>query len=145
MDQYLDFSKKLAEEAGNIVENHSLKDKVRGVYFEGRAEKIDIEDKSHPVYKLFCSRLGKDEGMLEEAKKPNGHKFYKISAEKFYLFDARDSSPGQKFELKWISKWIDTIQLFFHLLKVYSVREDIQNNFPCLPTGRLSGPNKNGV
>ncbi len=87
--------------AGNIIKQHLVGEKVRGVYFEGKAALLQDVDEHHIAYKLSGERLGKDKAILEEAKTDNGHKFYKISVNKFYLFDSLESSPSQKYELDW--------------------------------------------
>lgn len=98
-------SKEIAQNnsvAGNIVSQHTVGEKVRGVYFEGKAELLQNIDNKHPAYKLYCQRFNRGEEILEEANnQEDGHKFYKISVKKFYLFDSRESSPGQKYELEW--------------------------------------------
>ena len=97
-------SKEIADNpyvAGDIVTQHSLGEKPRGVYFEGKAELLKDVDENNPVYKLFCDRFDKDEEILEDANKDDGHKFYKISVDKFYLFDTRESKPSRKYELDW--------------------------------------------
>lgn len=97
-------SKEIADNpyvAGNIVEQHSVDQKPRGVYFEGKAELLADVDENHVAYKLYCERFDTDEEILEDAKSDGGHKFYKISVDKFYLFDSRESSPSQKYELDW--------------------------------------------
>jgi uncharacterized protein YhbP (UPF0306 family) len=66
--------------AGNIVRQHGKEDRPRGVYFE---------------------RFGTDAEILEEAKRDDGHKFYKITVETFYVFDSIESKPSQKYELAW--------------------------------------------
>lgn len=86
--------------AGNIIEQHGLQDKVRGVYFEGEAQVIEVVENDN-VYQLFVERLGASGNIIADAQKPEGHKFYKISVEKFYLFDGRESSPAEKHELPW--------------------------------------------
>ncbi len=87
--------------AGNIVTQHSLGEKPRGVYFEGRAELMENVDENNVAYKLYCERFDTGKEILEEAKKETGHKFYKITVENFYVFDTRESSPSKKYELKW--------------------------------------------
>lgn len=87
--------------AGNIVTQHFLGQKVRGVYFEGIAEKLENVDKNHVAYKLYCQRFGTGEEILAEAEKNTGHGFYKITVKKFALFDGYESSPSQKYELDW--------------------------------------------
>lgn len=93
--------KSQAHVAGNVVEQHVLDQKVRGVYFEGTAKLLEDVDEKHIAYKLYCKRFGTDGKILTEAKKANGHKFYKITVDTFYLFDSRESNPSKKYELKW--------------------------------------------
>lgn len=90
--------------AGNIVIQHQIGDKVRGVYFEGIAEKLENVTEDHVAYKLYCERFQTDSKIIDEAKLDDGHKFYKISIKTFYLFDSKESKPSQKYELKWNSK-----------------------------------------
>lgn len=87
--------------AGNIVTQHNLGEKPQGVYFEGTAEKLVAVDENHPAYTLYCERFGTGPAILEESQTDTGHGFYKISAKNFVFFDARDSTPSQKYELSW--------------------------------------------
>ena len=87
--------------AGNIVKEHKSGEAVRGVYFEGNAELLTDVDQSHPAYIAYCKRFGTTETILEDAKNVDGHKFYKISVKKFYVFDSVESTPSQKYELPW--------------------------------------------
>lgn len=87
--------------AGNMITQHKISEKPRGVYFEGLAEELIDVDENHPAYKLYCERFNTDSSILEEAKREDGHKFYKITVTKFYLFDSRESNPSQKYELAW--------------------------------------------
>ncbi len=87
--------------AGSIVIQHTASQKPRGVYFEGRAEMLSDVDENHVAFKLYCERFGTDKEILDEARTENGHKFYRIIVDKFYVFDSRESDPGQKYELVW--------------------------------------------
>jgi uncharacterized protein YhbP (UPF0306 family) len=87
--------------AGNIINQHGIDQKPRGVYFEGKAGMMEDVDEGNIAYKLYCERFGTDKSILEEAKTEDGHKFYKISVNKFYLFDSIESNPGRKYELDW--------------------------------------------
>ncbi len=87
--------------AGSIITQHFLGQKVRGVYFEGVAEKLTDVDKDHIAYKLYCDRFGTNQDIVTEAQKADGHAFYKISVHTFALYDGYESSPSQKFELRW--------------------------------------------
>jgi uncharacterized protein YhbP (UPF0306 family) len=87
--------------AGNIIEQHGQGQKPRGVYFEGKAELLDNVDVNHPAYKATSERFNFGEEIIEKANSEDGTKFYKISVENFYLFDVRESTPAQKYELPW--------------------------------------------
>ncbi|HSX14442.1 MAG TPA: pyridoxamine 5'-phosphate oxidase family protein [Candidatus Saccharimonadales bacterium] len=87
--------------AGNIVEPHGLKDKPRGVYFEGKAELLADVQTSDLAYIALSDRFNLGEEILAEAKNQDGHRFYRIKVSKFYLFDSRESKPSQKYELPW--------------------------------------------
>ena len=87
--------------AGNIVTQHGVEEKPRGVYFEGKAELLTDVDEKHPAYTLYCERFNTTQEILEAAKQESGHKFYKITVDIFYLFDSRESSPSKKYEPRW--------------------------------------------
>lgn len=87
--------------AGNIVTQHLYGEKPRGVYFEGQAEMLKDVGEHHPAFLALSQRFGSTHAILEEAKTENGHKFYKISVDTFYLFDVKESSPSQKYTLPW--------------------------------------------
>lgn len=90
--------------AGNIVTQHEVGEKPRGVYFEGIAEKLLDVDEAHPAYTLYCARFDTGPEILEESKTDAGHSFYKVSVKNFYLFDSRESSLSKKYELAWNPK-----------------------------------------
>lgn len=87
--------------AGNIVEQHGKNDEPRGVYFEGRAEVLQNVDEKHPAYIATKDRFDKDTKIIEDSLQEDGRKFYRITVDDFYLFDARESTPAQKYHLKW--------------------------------------------
>lgn len=87
--------------AGNIVEQHGNNDEPRGVYFEGRAELLQNVDENHPAYISTKDRFDKDAKIIEDSLHDDGRKFYKITVNDFYLFDARESTPAQKYHLPW--------------------------------------------
>lgn len=89
--------------AGNIVVQHALGEKPRGVYFEGTAEALDDVDENHVAYKAYTGRFGTAKVQTNQAAGASPAKFYKITVKKYYLFDARESSPAQKYELDWKS------------------------------------------
>ncbi|HEV7454264.1 MAG TPA: pyridoxamine 5'-phosphate oxidase family protein [Candidatus Saccharimonadales bacterium] len=90
--------------AGNIVTQHAKGVAPRGVYFEGIAEQLENVDENHPAYIEYCKRIGTGPEILEDACNPEGHQFYKVTVSDFYLFDARESKPSNKYHVAWGSK-----------------------------------------
>lgn len=91
--------------AGNIITQHFLEQPgVRGVYFEGTAKLLKPGDEQNQAYETLSKRLNAGPEFLEEAKNPDGHQFYKITVDTFYLFDTYKSKPAQKYELKWTDR-----------------------------------------
>ncbi len=88
--------------AGNIISQHQLSDKPRGVYFEGTAKLLENVDEDHVAYKMISSRFNLGNEILEDAKLVDGHKFYEIKVGNFYVFDARETDPSKKYHLHWI-------------------------------------------
>ncbi len=87
--------------SGNIVEQHDGTMKPRGVYFEGTAEELNDVTEDDVAFKVYSARFDRDKDMLDETKEENGHRFYKITVDTFYLFDSRESKPSKKYELSW--------------------------------------------
>jgi uncharacterized protein YhbP (UPF0306 family) len=87
--------------AGNIVEQHDLTMKPRGVYFEATARILEDFTNQHPAYQAFNSRMDLGPEIIEESKQVDGHKVYKIIVSDFYVFDSRESKPSQKYHLAW--------------------------------------------
>lgn len=85
--------------AGNIVTQHGLQDKPRGVYFEGHAKLLEKDGEIKTAYDCISKRLGIGPEILTDAKRPDGHKFFKIAVDTYYVFDARESTPSQKYTL----------------------------------------------
>lgn len=91
--------------AGNIVEQHSLDMKPRGIYFEGTAKMLTDHDGLDSAFKLYRERFDTDPKKLEDAKTdPSALQFYKISVDAYYIFDVRESDPATKYVLPWGSK-----------------------------------------
>lgn len=86
--------------AGNIVTQHHKHQKVRGVYFEGQAQAMEVSDQTNLAYKTYIERLGGWDGLLNEISKDGNAAIYKIAVENFYLFDSYETSRG-KFQLAW--------------------------------------------
>lgn len=87
--------------AGNMIIQHGLKDAPQGVYFEGKAEMLTDVDENHPAFITNCERFENDTAILDDAAAETGHKFFKITVSDWYLFDARESKPSQKYHLDW--------------------------------------------
>jgi uncharacterized protein YhbP (UPF0306 family) len=87
--------------AGNIIQQHAVGEKPQGVYFEGTAEILQGITLDDLAYKLYSERFGSGPDIIDQQADPNGNHFYKITVQKFYMFDARQSSPAQKYELNW--------------------------------------------
>lgn len=88
--------------AGNIVIQHTLEDKeVVGIYFEGTAKILEPGNEQQVAAKAIQERLGAPATIIEEAQREDGHKFYKISVETWYVFGRFGAPSGQKFTLPW--------------------------------------------
>lgn len=81
--------------AGNIVEQHGQGEKPRGLYFEGTAEQLSGLTENSLEYKLFVDRFGLGPEILD-----GPHMFYKAVVSDWYVFDARESNPSQKYHLE---------------------------------------------
>lgn len=81
--------------AGNIVTQHGEGEKPRGLYFEGTAERLSGLTEESPEYQLFADRFGLGPEILDSP-----HNFYKATVADWYVFDARESSPAQKYHLE---------------------------------------------
>lgn len=89
--------------AGNIVRQHALADIPHAIYFEGTAERIVDEAERQRVFPYFKNRLGSPDDKLDEARREDGHQFYKITVSKWYAFGKFDGETVQKYELAWSS------------------------------------------
>jgi uncharacterized protein YhbP (UPF0306 family) len=87
--------------AGNMVTQHFLGQAVRAVYFEGKAKLLNPGDEQQKAFEIMSERLHVGQEILDDAQKPDGHQFYKIEVENFYLFDSYTSHPSQKYKLEW--------------------------------------------
>lgn len=85
--------------AGNIVTQHFKNQRVRGVYFEGKAERLDDVDEDHPAYKATLARYG-SAPKIHAAIDDEGLRYYQITVTDWYLFDSY-KEPVQKYHLPW--------------------------------------------
>lgn len=87
--------------AGNIVTQHFLNQKVRGVYFEGTAKQLeDLEEMQH-AYKTYTKRYAGSPQLAQVAQAKGNARFYKVTVSDFYVLDGYVSDPPQKFHLSW--------------------------------------------
>ncbi|MEK7639348.1 MAG: hypothetical protein AAB388_04270 [Patescibacteria group bacterium] len=87
--------------AGNIVRQHKKDESVRGVYFEGLIEMLHNVTKDQVAFQTYNQRFNSDASILEEQSEEDGHRWYKIVVQKFYLFDELEMNPAGKYELGW--------------------------------------------
>lgn len=87
--------------AGNIVRQHALGDYPHAIYFEGTAEMVTDEAAFTELYSYFKQRQNVDESIIDDAKKDDGHKFYKITVENWYAFGKFGGDSGKKYKLEW--------------------------------------------
>jgi uncharacterized protein YhbP (UPF0306 family) len=90
--------------AGNIVKQHDLGVSGVGIYFEGKAKKLEPGEEQNEAFECIKKRLKASDEILEEAKRPAGHQFYKITVSTYYAFGSFDGKPSQKYELRWSTK-----------------------------------------
>ena len=87
--------------AGNIVKQHGIDDYPHAIYFEGKAELLNDEANFDDICELFKKRGFDAEGMIEDAKELDGHKFYKVTVENWYAFGKFGGESGHKYNLPW--------------------------------------------
>jgi uncharacterized protein YhbP (UPF0306 family) len=87
--------------AGNIIEQHPLEKYPLGIYFEGTAERLAPGDEQELAAKCMKAKLKKSDEIVEEARNPEGHQFYKISVKNWYVFGKFGGPKGQKYKLAW--------------------------------------------
>ena len=90
-----------AHVAGNIVTQHFLNQKVRGVYFEGTAEELGDIDEMHRAYQTYTKRYADSPQLVKIARAEGGARFYKVSVSDWYVLDGYVNDPPQKFHLPW--------------------------------------------
>ena len=87
--------------AGNIVKQHQLGEYPVGVYFEGTAKLLKSGAEQNKAFEVINGRFGIGDKILEDAARPDGHKFYKITVDTFYVFGKFDDAGGKKYKLQW--------------------------------------------
>lgn len=87
--------------AGNIVRQHDLGEYPHAIYFEGRAKLLKDETQMDEAAALLSTRLkSAKEDILNDAKKDDGHKLYKVTVDSWYAFGKFGRESGEKYQLK---------------------------------------------
>ena len=86
--------------AGNIVDTYSLDESPVGLYFEGIAQKLEDEE-IEEIFPLFEDRMGLGEEIIEDARRTDGHKFYKVTVKNWHVFGKFHNEQAGKYSLKW--------------------------------------------
>jgi uncharacterized protein len=84
--------------SGNIVTQHHLNQKVRGVYFEGVAHKLEGVPPEHPAYQAYASRFA-NAPHLARTSEEGGPRIYQVMVADWYLFDTYNTGPAKKYRL----------------------------------------------
>ncbi|HSX28614.1 MAG TPA: pyridoxamine 5'-phosphate oxidase family protein [Candidatus Saccharimonadales bacterium] len=88
--------------AGNIVRQHAVGEyPPLGVYFEGTAAMLTDEADRKAIEPVFKERLQNPADILADAQNPDGHQFYKITVDNWYVFGKLDGDKVQKHVLVW--------------------------------------------
>lgn len=85
--------------AGNIVTQHFKNQRVRGVYFEGGAERLQLVTEKDDAYTAIQRRFGN--AKVFASTDPSGPGVYKITVRNWYLFDSYGPAPVKKHQLVW--------------------------------------------
>lgn len=87
--------------AGSIVAQHERGEYPHAIYFEGTVKLINDESNYEEIYQYFKKCQDADVTIIDEARKDDGHKFYKILVENWYAFGKFGGDSGQKLKLEW--------------------------------------------
>lgn len=87
--------------AGNIVRQHELGEYPVGIYFEGTARRLEANEDKQKAFECVSQRLQLNDSILEESEREDGHQFYKITVESWYVFGKFSEEGGKKYQLPW--------------------------------------------
>jgi uncharacterized protein YhbP (UPF0306 family) len=88
--------------AGNIVKQVALDEFCKGVInFEGTAKLLQPGEEQNKAFTCIVNRLHLKDSILDDAKNPDGHQFYKITVNKWSIFGKFTDEGAQKYELEW--------------------------------------------
>ena len=87
--------------AGNIVRQFNIGEEPLGVYFEGTARLLEPGDEWDEAFKWIKQKQQKDDSIIEDAKRDDGPKPYKITVQNWYVFGRIGDMSMQKHKLEW--------------------------------------------
>lgn len=87
--------------AGNIIKQFQPGNPVTGVYFDGTAKLLGPSDEQNQAFAVIGKRFNLGQAIMDEAKNPDGHQFYKITVTNWYVFGPFDGPSPQKYQLAW--------------------------------------------
>ena len=87
--------------SGTIIKQHQPGESPHGIYFEGTAKLCDDPSEFQRIYEFFKRRLGSAEAIVEEAKREDGHQFYKVTVSDWYTFGKFGGDSIEKRHLPW--------------------------------------------
>ena len=88
--------------AGDIVRQHQAGERPTGVYFEGTAKLVPPSNDQAIAFQYLKERFAIGSDAMQEATRPDGHKFYKVSVQNWYVFGELEPDKGsQKYQLPW--------------------------------------------
>jgi uncharacterized protein YhbP (UPF0306 family) len=87
--------------AGNVIKQHELDEMPVGLYFEGTCERLNEGEARNRAFECLKERLNISDTTPEEAKDEDGHQFYKIFVQNWYLFGKFEDNDVQKYKLGW--------------------------------------------
>jgi hypothetical protein len=90
--------------AGNMVKQFGIGEEPMGVYFEGTAKLLEPGAELDKAFESIKAKQQKDDSIIEEAKRDDGPKPYKITVENWYVFGRIGDTPMQKHKLGWKDK-----------------------------------------
>lgn len=90
--------------SGNIITQHFLNQKVRGVYFEGHAEQLKDVNERHPAFVAYNKRFNIGPQVVQATHTKSEAHFYKIIVSDFYVLDGYSSDQPHKYHLPWGDK-----------------------------------------
>ena len=86
--------------AGNIVRQFQIGEEPLGVYFEGTAKLLEPGPEQDKAFECIKAKQHVDDSIIEEARRDDGAKPYKVTVENWYIFGRIDGNFG-KHKLEW--------------------------------------------